>query len=484
VYQSMRARSILSMLMASARGGLTLPGAFLRLSCVIRATLLMLLPASLYAQAIGTAGGLLHSPPTVGSIAPSGTAIERINTSNFSVRPVSAPNFSSPAVPSPLPPGFIDTTSPFTPFVPIFPPAGFTTIGPSFTAFPQGYGVFTDGFGRRSFIPRGSSMFTNRYDEPRQPLTPPPAPTPPPPAPEPPPQAAAPEAPAQPPAPPPEPDNPADLSPDATLDDVLRREAEARPGLRASIVVLDLLGRRRGEYHSPGEFYPSTMMRLPILGEASRQISKGALDANRRIDLEPPDTGDLSRKLGEVVSVSELMARMIRRGDHKATNILIDLLGMDGVNDGAVAMGMRDTALGRRFNEASRHDAPANRMAAADGAFVMYRLLRKTMPERGMAGRMLDLLARNVANDGIPRLLRERPGSRVWSLAASARLQSKREVANEVAIVTGPGHAYALAIYTDAPEDHSRWIGDLAVRVHDVLSGRTLAGYSDDRGAD
>lgn len=493
MYQTGGRWSTLSALMRSGGVGLTLPGAVPILSCVIRDVTLRLALALLFAshaplcaQAIGTAGGLLHSPPSVGTIAPSGPAIERIGT-DFVPRPLNVPTVSSPPLSSVLPPGFVDTgfTTTPTPFVPIFTPPIITTIGPALTVYPQGYGVYTDQFGRRSFIPRGSSPFTNRYDEPRQPLTPvQPAPPSPPPAPTPEPVVQAPEQPPQPPAPPPEPDNPVDLTPDATLDDVLRREVEARPGLRASIVVFDLLGRRRGEYHSPGDFYPSTMMRLPILTEASRQIARGQLDVNKRVELALPESDDLSRKLGEYVSIGELMARMIRRGDHRATNALIDLLGIGSINEGAAAAGMRDTALSRRFNEPAPRGARANRMPAADAAFVMYRLLRKTMPEIGMAGPMLNLLARTGTTEMVPRLLHERPGCRVWDLPASARLQSGREVANDVAIVTAPGHAYVLAVYTDAPVGHEGWIGDLAVRVHDALTGRTLAGYSTPGGAD
>lgn len=477
--------------MRSPGVGLTLSGAVPILSCVIRdaklpLTLALLIAghAPLCAQAIGTAGGLLHSPPTVGTIAPSGPAVERIDA-NFVPRPLNVPTVASPPLGNVLPPGFVGTgfTTPPTPFVPIFTPPIITTIGPALTVYPQGYGVFTDASGRRTFIPRGSSLFTNRYDEPRQSLTPaqPPPPPPPPPAPEP--VVQAPEPPPPPPGPPPEPDNPVDLAPDATLDDVLKREVEARPGLRASIVVFDLLGRRRGEYHSPGDFYPSTLMRLPILGEASRRIARGQLDINKRVEVAPPASDDLSRKMGEYLSVGELMARMIRRGDHRATNALIDVLGLESINEGAVAIGMRDTVLARRFNEPAPR-AAANRMPSADAAFVMYRLLRKTMPQIGMAGRMLDLLARTGTTEMVPRLLRERPGCRVWDLPASARLQSGREVANDVAIVTGPGHAYVLSVYTDAPVSHEGWIGDLAVRVHDALTGRTLAGYSSPPGAD
>ena len=37
-------------------------------------------------------------------------------------------------------------------------------------------------------------------------------------------------------------------------------------------------------------------------------------------------------------------------------------------------------------------------------------------------------------------------------------------------LVTASGHAYVLAVYTDAPTDHSAWIGELATRLHDAMS--------------
>ena len=46
---------------------------------------------------------------------------------------------------------------------------------------------------------------------------------------------------------------------------MMRQEVEDRPELRASIVLYDLLGRRKAEYHSQGDFYPSSIMRLPVI---------------------------------------------------------------------------------------------------------------------------------------------------------------------------------------------------------------------------
>lgn len=427
---------------------------------------------------IGTAGGLLPAPPSIGSVVASGPAIERTIPGNrrTTVPVVTSPN-PFPALSTTVPFGYGNFPT-FTSFpVNTFPVNNYPS---SFTMYPQGYAVFTDGLGNRTFIPRGSALLGNRgygYNE-TPARTQSPAPAAPAPAPAPPePVAVAPEpAPRREPLPLPQ--NPAELNPDATLEGLLRQEIEDRPDLRASVVIYDLVGKRKAEYHSPGEYYPGSIARLPVLIGAARELARGALDPVRRIELAPTDDG-LSRKMGELVSVTELLQRMIRRGDLSAANALIDHVGFPSINDAVAATNLADTVLGRRFNDprVATGQLP-NRMPAVDAATLMYKLLRKDMPERGMATRMLDLLSRQTTTAGIPRLLRERPGTQVWGLAASAQLRNGHEVANDVAIVTGSGHAYVLAVYTDAPTDHTAWIGELAVKMHDAL-GRYRAEGAD-----
>lgn len=434
---------------SSFRAGLTPWVVFPILSCV-KTTLRIALALALVAPPALPANGLLHSPPTVGSIVPSGPAILSA--------PAVAPVLNTP----PAPPAQFQQLPAF----PIFP---VNTFNSSLTVYPQGYGVFTDGLGRRTFIPRGSSMLGGnygRYQDARPAPAPVQPPAPPPPAPEP--VQAAEPAPKRGPAA--IPANPSELAPDETLEGILRQEVEDRPDLRASIVLYDVVGRRKAEYHAPGEYYPSSIMRLPVLVGAARELARGALDPMRRIELAPASDDGLTRKMGELVSVTELMQRMIRRGDLNATNVLIDHVGFATINEAVAAVDLQDTILGRRFNDP--RTAPGqlpNRMPTVDVATLLYKTLRRDLPERGMAARMLDLLSRQTTTSGIPRLLRERPGTRVWGLTATARLRNGREVVNDVAIVTASGHAYVLAVYTDAPTDHSAWIGELAVRLHDAM---------------
>ena len=472
---------------SSVARGLTPWRIFPILSCVKTARTLALLallaqvatPGSAQAQVVYNGGGLLHSPPSlIGGVVPSGPAIER-TLPGIHITPV--PVQSTPAFQSGFqnvtPPGFnpftqVNTTGflPIQPIQPIFPVNTINTINSSLILYPQGYGVFTDGLGNRTFIPRGSAILGNRgygyNDAPRSaavaPVAPPaPAPA----APEP--VAAAPVRRQRPEIP----ANPSELEADANLESILRQEVEDRPDLRASIVLYDLVGRRKAEYHSPGEYYPSSIARLPVLVGVSRELARGALDPAHRIELAPPDDGSLSRRMGDFVSITELLQRMIRRGDLTATNALIDHIGFASINDAVSAVDLRDTLLGRRFNDP--RVAPgqmANRMPTVDAATLLYKVLRRDLPERGMAARMLDLLSRQTTTAGIPRLLRDRPGTQVWGLTASARLRNGHEVANDVAIVTASGHAYVLAVYTDAPTDHSAWIGELALRMHDAMS--------------
>lgn len=460
---------------------MTSPYRILRLSCVIAArtlraaallaaALAVIAPAS--AGQIYNAGGLLPAPPSVGTIVPSGPAIER---SLLGVSGPAVPDFrgttgsQSFPVSNTIPTGAFIGGFGVQPIQPIYPTFGYGYgFGPYVTNYPAGYAVFDDGLGHRTYVPRTIGNLGPQRD---QKPPPPPAPAPAPAPVEPPtsntapaPVAVAPRRPAEPPA------NPEEMEPDPNLEGLLRQEIEDRPDLRASVVLFDLLGRRKAEYHSPGEYYPSSIMRLPVLGGAAREIARGQLNPNARVEMPLPDDGRLTRRNGEYVTISELMYRMTKKGDLVATNVLIDQVGLPTINDAVAALDLKDTVMGRKFNDPRTASGEPNRMPTVDVATLLYRLLRRDMPEKGMTSRMMDLMARQADSVGIPRLLRDRPGTQVWGMSASAKLKSGREVANDVAIVVASGHAYALAVYTDAPTDHSAWIGELALRIHDALS--------------
>jgi beta-lactamase class A len=259
-----------------------------------------------------------------------------------------------------------------------------------------------------------------------------------------------------------------ELPPDAGIEEMIRAEIARVPDMEAGVAVYDLAGRRKAEVSGDADLYPASVVKLTVLIEALRQASRGDLVLDRPVRLPAPHASPASRTFGEVVTVSDLLTRMTRHNDHAAANALIGAVGIDAINASIADAGLRGTALNRRFNDAG--GGPPNSMPPSAAATVMYRLLRKELLDPESCRRMTDLLSSSPAGATAAGLLRSHPELTVCQVRGAARMRSGREVVNDVAIVTGAGCAYALAVYTESAVDRSAWIATLAGRIHAALA--------------
>lgn len=116
----------------------------------------------------------------------------------------------------------------------------------------------------------------------------------------------------------------------------------------------------------------ASLIKVPIMLEAYRQARNGTLHLSQKYTVPPHlrvgGTGVISR-LSEDASytLQDLIALMIMVSDNAATNILIELVGMDSVNRLAAELNCRQTVLGRKMMdfEAARNGRD-NYTSAAD----------------------------------------------------------------------------------------------------------------------
>lgn len=133
--------------------------------------------------------------------------------------------------------------------------------------------------------------------------------------------------------------------------------------------LLDLNGRvglaieieGKSFYFNSEKIFPSaSLIKIPILIEGLRQSEKGKINLNELISIPRKAGGSgvlqaLSRDA--VMTIKDLMTLMIIVSDNTATNMLIDLLGMDEINGSMKKMGLKDSVLSRKMMdfEASKH---------------------------------------------------------------------------------------------------------------------------------
>lgn len=107
-------------------------------------------------------------------------------------------------------------------------------------------------------------------------------------------------------------------------------------------------------YHEEESFMAASVIKLYIMAEAVRQCKEGILrkDDLVRIDHAKcvPSCGALTYMHdGLEVTIQDLYTLMIILSDNSATNFLIDILGMESVNECIQALGYRHTSLNRKM---------------------------------------------------------------------------------------------------------------------------------------
>ena len=95
----------------------------------------------------------------------------------------------------------------------------------------------------------------------------------------------------------------------------------------------------------------ASLIKIPIMIQAFRQAGSGRLSFDTILPLQHPvDGGSFGEKPeGTPVAVRELVQHMIVESDNTCTNMLIDLLGMEAINEEISRQGMMQTILQRKM---------------------------------------------------------------------------------------------------------------------------------------
>ena len=169
-----------------------------------------------------------------------------------------------------------------------------------------------------------------------------------------------------------------------------------------------LAGGEAAEFNADMPLVAASVIKLPVMIEAFRQIEAGLLDPNAEYELLPahklPPCGVLTfLHDGLRVTLMDLITLMIIVSDNTATNMVIDFVGMDGVNETLRACGATGTVLRRRLfdSEASRRGVQ-NTITARDISLLLEKLYAGALVSPAASRRMLDILAAQQLNGKLP----------------------------------------------------------------------------------
>jgi beta-lactamase class A len=225
---------------------------------------------------------------------------------------------------------------------------------------------------------------------------------------------------------------------------------------------------------NPDTRFPSaSTIKTAIMIEAYHQAAEGRLALDTRIPLRERDKvggSGVLRGLGEglALTVGDLIHLMIVVSDNTATNILIEQLGTERVNERMLALDLKETKLFRPTFRDGRPDVfpelerefGLGMTTPRDMARMMALVASGKAVNEGASREMLATLRRQQDRAMIPRLLP--PSVQVGNKTGTDEEKHagpdgvRRHVRADAAVVTGPDLSYVIAIYARQVED-TRW---------------------------
>jgi beta-lactamase class A len=242
----------------------------------------------------------------------------------------------------------------------------------------------------------------------------------------------------------------ATLRPDAALQARLDVAAAGLTRGSVSASIIDLGTGAQAEIASDRAVQAASLFKLPILAEVLARIDAGRLDPNAELEVRPEDwtdgSGILQARIGDRLTVRELMRLMIQDSDNIAALVLLDNVGIDTVNATATRMGLRQTHIvDHRQGEPGEHTT-----SAADMALLLRDISAGQLVDAGVSESALQLLELHQANawlgDDLP-----------WWVKVAHKWGDLPDARHDAGIVFTPRGNYVVVVLTeDAPPDEAQ----------------------------
>lgn len=199
---------------------------------------------------------------------------------------------------------------------------------------------------------------------------------------------------------------------------------------------------------APDRIFPSaSMIKVPIMFEIMRQAAAGTLSLDDTLVVSGKNRVGGAGILHELrpditMTIRELVTLMIIISDNTATNLLIDLVGMEAVNRTSANLGLRSTVLRRHMMDFSAaQDGNENETTAADMALIFEVIYQGRGLPQNYADLMLNILKRQQVRDKLPFYLPEK-------LAIANKTGTLSGIEHDAGILYLPGAPYIISIMT------------------------------------
>ena len=218
------------------------------------------------------------------------------------------------------------------------------------------------------------------------------------------------------------------------------------------------------EYQADLPLIAASVIKIPIMVEAFRQIEAGLLAADAvyavRAEQKMPSCGALTYMHdGLEVTLMDLITLMIILSDNTATNMVIDLVGIENVNRTLRAYGAERTTLRRKLfdGEASARGIE-NTITAREIGLLLEKMYAGALVSPAASAQMLGILADQRLNGKLPFFL---------ECKIAHKTGEDDGITHDAGIVYAP-HPFVVCLFsneTDVPA-YERLIQDAALTLY------------------
>ena len=218
-------------------------------------------------------------------------------------------------------------------------------------------------------------------------------------------------------------------------------------GGTVAVSVRDVRGGIALDLRADGRLPSASVIKVAILVELMARVDEGEFSLEERALLRDedkvPGSGVLSMlHEGLEVTLEDLAHLMITVSDNTASNVLIDRLGTEAVNERLRGLGLRKTELGRKFYDFEARDRGLdNWITAREMADLLVLIERRQAVSPAGCEKILAIMRKQQFTDRIPKLLP--PDTPVANKTGSIT-----GVCHDVGIIYSPAGPLVLVVLT------------------------------------
>ena len=211
-------------------------------------------------------------------------------------------------------------------------------------------------------------------------------------------------------------------------------------------------------------FKSASLIKTPIMLYALEEVEAGRLALDMPIVVQSCHcVGDEAPVIanGMNVPLSVLLEYMITDSNNSATNVLIDLLGMDKVNDFSRRIGLKDTLLRRHMLDYEAARQGRENLTSANDMLLLYRMLHKG-----------EVLTPFQCETALPILLRQHDKELLMFANMTQKAAHKTgglaDIAHDAGILYGENRTLIFAVLVTAPD------GDQCIALLQAMSPHVM----------